>query len=116
MARQRIHADVRSALAARDSAEERVKLAEQTERVARTQAEGERRRFQAGASIAIQVQVAENSLRQAELRLERARVDWVLSELSLAFLRGRLLERYRAHARTRPPVTPDLDALPKAVF
>jgi outer membrane protein TolC len=66
-----------------------------SERVNTEQAEAERQRLSAGASIAIVVQQAEDSLRQAKLRLERARVDWTQAEIDLAHLSGRLLARYR---------------------
>jgi outer membrane protein TolC len=108
--RQRLRSDVLSALSARDSAEKRVQVAAETVRVAGAQAEAERRRFAAGTSIAIQVQEAEDSLRQAELRLERARVDRTLSDVTLAYLRGRLLERYRAVTTRLPAGPPRLDS------
>jgi outer membrane protein len=109
--RQRLRTDVMSALAARDAAEKRVEVASETVRVSGSQAEAERRRFTAGISIALQVQEAENSLRQAQLRLERARVDMVLSEIALAYLRGRLLERYRGVLARLPQAPPRLDSL-----
>jgi outer membrane protein TolC len=107
--RQRLRSDVLSALSARESAEKRVQVASETVRVAGAQAEAERRRFAAGTSIAIQVQEAEDSLRQAELRLERARVDRTLSDVTLAYLRGRLLERYRTVMAGLPAGAPRLD-------
>jgi hypothetical protein len=48
----------------------------------------------AGGSIAITVQQAEDSYRQAQLRVQRARVDLVLADLNLLMLRGQLLTRY----------------------
>ncbi|HEY8942755.1 MAG TPA: TolC family protein, partial [Polyangiaceae bacterium] len=109
--RQRLRSDVLSAIASREAAETRVQVASETVRVAGSQAEAERRRFAAGISIALQVQEAENSLRQAQLRFERARVDWMISEIQLAYLRGRLLERYRSVLARIPPPPPNLDSL-----
>lgn len=109
--RQSLRAEVLSALSARESSAQRVAVATETVRVATAQAEAERRRFTAGISIALQVQEAENSLRQAQLRLERARVDWTLSELTLLDLRGRLLERYRGVVARLSPRPPSLEGL-----
>ncbi len=89
-----IRGSVASAIAQRRAARERLELASQTEKVAHAQAEAERARFLAGSSIAITVQEAEDSYRQAQLRVQRARVDFVLADLSLAQLRGQLLTRY----------------------
>jgi outer membrane protein len=89
-----IRGSVASAIAQRRAARERLALAMQTEKVARAQAEAERARFLAGSTIAITVQQAEDSYRQAQLRVQRARVDLVLADSSLAGLRGLLLTRY----------------------
>jgi hypothetical protein len=40
------------------------------------------------------VQQAEDSYRQAQLRVQRARVELVLADLNLSTLRGQLLTRY----------------------
>jgi outer membrane protein TolC len=97
--RQRLQNDVQSSYTVQSAAFERLRVTRETVRVAERQTEAERQRFQAGASIAIQVQQAEDSLRQAELRFERARVDWTLAEIDLAHLSGRLLERYDGGVR-----------------
>jgi outer membrane protein TolC len=89
-----VRAGVASAIARRRAAREKLQLSTQTEKVAREQAEAERARFRAGGSIALAVQQAEDSLRQAQLRAQRARVDLVLADLQLAELRGQLLVRY----------------------
>jgi outer membrane protein TolC len=89
-----IRSSVVSAIARRRAARQRLELASQTEKVARAQAEAERARFLAGSTIAITVQQAEDSYRQAQLRVQRARVDLVLADLSLDELRGQLLARY----------------------
>jgi outer membrane protein len=93
-ARQQLRSQVLSAIADKESARTRLAVSEETEKIAREQAEAERTRFQAGASVALQVQVAEDSWRQAQLRVLRARVDVTLADIELAHLRGRLLERY----------------------
>ncbi|MFC1641200.1 TolC family protein [Myxococcota bacterium] len=93
-ARQQLRTQALSAMANRNSAQLRLTLAEETARVAKQQAEAERERFRAGASVAIQVQQAEDAWLQAQLRVQRARVDLVASQVDLDHLRGRLLERY----------------------
>jgi outer membrane protein TolC len=101
---QQLRAEVTAAVANQETAHSRVKFAEETAKVAQEQSEAERARFRAGASIAVQVQQAEDSLRQALLRVQRAKVDLVEAEIKLLHLRGRLLERYASVLeRLRPP-------------
>ena len=107
-----VRSSVASAIAQRSAAREKLELASQTEKIAKQQAEAERARFLAGSSIAITVQQAEDSYRQAQLRVQRARVDLVLADLSLAELRGHLLERYagavqRLPAQARTTLNPE---------
>jgi outer membrane protein TolC len=97
-----IRSSVASALTRRRSAREKLQLSGETERVAQAQADAERARFQAGGSIAILVQQAEDSLRQAQLRAQRARVDLVLADLALAEVRGQLLARYASAVQALP--------------
>ena len=97
-----IRSSVASALTRLHAAREKAALSTRTEKVAREQAEAERARFEAGSSIAISVQEAEDSLRQAQLRAQRARVDLMLAEVQLTELRGELLSRY-ASALARLP-------------
>lgn len=89
-----IRAGVASAIAQRRAARDKLALSARTESVAKQQAEAERARFLAGGSIAITVQQAEDSYRQAQLRVQRARVDLVLADMNLLALRGQLLTRY----------------------
>lgn len=110
-ARQQLHNDVQSALARRNAAKSRLELALVTEKVAGEQAEGQRGKFLAGTALSIEVQQAENSHRQAQLRVQRARVDLVEGELDLLHLRGRLLERY---APVLKNITPSLLSLDDA--
>jgi outer membrane protein TolC len=98
-----VRGSVANAIAQRRAARERVELSTRTEKVAREQAEAERARFQAGGSIALVVQEAEDSLRQAQLRAQRARVDLVLADLALAELRGQLLSRYSSAIQQLSP-------------
>jgi len=93
-ARQQLRTDVQSALARRNAARSRFELAQVTERVAGQLADGQRGKFLAGTALAIEVQKADDSYRQAQLRVQRARVDLVEGELDLLHLRGKLLERY----------------------
>jgi outer membrane protein TolC len=93
-ARQQLRTDVESALAATSAAKRRLELALVTEKVAHDQAEGQRGKFLAGTALAIEVQQADDAHRQAQLRVQRARVDLVEGELNLLHLRGKLLERY----------------------
>lgn len=97
-----LRSGVASAIAERRAARQRLELSAQTEKVALQQAEAERARFRAGGSIAISVQQAEDSLRQAQLRAQRARVDLVLADVRLAELRGQLLARYAGAVQRLP--------------
>jgi outer membrane protein TolC len=100
-----VRSSVASAIAQRRAAAEKLELARRTEKIAHAQVDAERERFKAGGSIAITVQQAEDSYRQAQLRVQRARVDLVLADLSLVELRGQLLTRY-ADAVKRLPAEP----------
>jgi outer membrane protein TolC len=77
-----------------EQAQASFEAASKTLEVATIQAQNERQRFSLGASTPLEVQVAEDALRQAQLRVVRARVDRVKSWLSLAHLTGDLLNRY----------------------
>lgn len=59
--------------------------------VAAQQAENERQRFHAGANTYLDVQVAEDSLRQARLRVVRASVDHIKARITLDHATGDLL-------------------------
>ncbi|MEI9949882.1 MAG: TolC family protein [Pseudomonadota bacterium] len=107
--RQQLRTDVQSALARRNAAKSRLELAQVTEKVAGQQADGQRGKFLAGTALAIEVQQADNAHRQAQLRVQRARVDLVEGELDLLHLRGRLLERYADVLKRLAPNTLTLD-------
>lgn len=97
-----VRSSVASAIAQRRAAAEKLELAGRTETIAHAQVEAERERFKAGGSIAITVQQAEDSYRQAQLRVQRARVDLVLADLGLVELRGQLLTRYADAVKRLP--------------
>ncbi len=109
--RQQLRTDVQSALARRNAAKSRFELAQITEKVAGQLADGQRGKFLAGTALAIEVQKADDSHRQAQLRVQRARVDLVEGELDLLHLRGKLLERY---ADVLKKLTPNLLTLDDA--
>ena len=108
-ARQRLRTDVRSAWARRNAAKSRLALAQVTEKVASDLADGQRGKFLAGTALAIEVQKADDSLRQARLRVQRAKIDLVEGDLDLLHLRGKLLERYRDVLRRITPHAVVLD-------
>jgi outer membrane protein TolC len=101
--RQQLRTDVQAAIARRNAAKNRFELAQVTERVAGQLADGQRGKFLAGTALAIEVQKADDSHRQAQLRVQRARVDLVEGELDLLHLRGKLLERYADVLRQLKP-------------
>ena len=107
--RQQLRTDVQSAIARRNAAKSRFELAQVTERVAGQLADGQRGKFLAGTALAIEVQKADDSHRQAQLRVQRARVDLVEGELDLLHLRGKLLERYSDVLKQMTPTALTLD-------
>ncbi|HEY3256898.1 MAG TPA: TolC family protein, partial [Polyangiaceae bacterium] len=108
-ARQQLRTDVQSALARRNAAKSRFELAQITEKVAGQLADGQRGKFLAGTALAIEVQKADDSHRQAQLRVQRARVDLVEGELDLLHLRGKLLERYADVLKQLKPIALTLE-------
>jgi outer membrane protein TolC len=92
--RQQIRGQIMTSIANREAALKKLKYAQETERIARQQTEAEKARFAAGASVALLVRQAEDSWAQAQLRLQRAKVDLVEADVKLLHLRGRLLDRY----------------------
>jgi outer membrane protein TolC len=109
-ARQQLRTDVESALARTSAAKRRLELALITEKVAQDQAEGQRGKFLAGTALAIEVQQADDAHRQAQLRVQRARVDLVEGEIDLLHLRGKLLERYADVLKNYKPTALILNA------
>ncbi|MCB9582374.1 MAG: TolC family protein [Polyangiaceae bacterium] len=92
--RQSVRAQVTKAMVDVDTAKRRVELAEKTVKVAEQQVKAQEQRYASGEGIPLEVQQAEDSLRQARLSAERARVDRAQAVLTLEHLTGRLLSRY----------------------
>lgn len=95
-ARQRLRVSAVSLVASARAAQASLGAARKTEEIAARQFEAERLRFAAGATTPIQVQVAEDSLRQARHRVERATLDLVEARIQLDHYTGELLREYRA--------------------
>jgi outer membrane protein TolC len=99
--REQIESQVWAQFVQAEAAERRMKLAQATVRAARQQVDAARKRYESGAAIFIEVQQAEDSLRKAELGVERARGDLAQTVLQVRHLTGALLTRY-AHEVPRP--------------
>ena len=91
---QRLASDVDKALTRETSSRKRITLAETTLTISKQQFEAETQRFRTGSATALQVREAENTVRNAELRVSRARADWIEASLTLEHLSGRLLEHW----------------------
>ncbi|MCA9641924.1 MAG: TolC family protein, partial [Myxococcales bacterium] len=92
--RQAVRSQVAAAYVTADTARRRVELAEKTVVVATKQVEAQKARYEQGSAILLEVQQAEDSLRSAQLTVQRARVDEVKALISLEHLTGGLLQRY----------------------
>ena len=101
-ARQRVQIDVETLLEQERAARVRLELAEKTAEIAAKQVAAETERFQLGVSIPVQVQQAEDELRQAQLRAVRARVDVVKAEIQREHATGNLLVRLTNMLRRSP--------------
>lgn len=75
------------------TAKNRLEMAEETLTLAKAQQEAQQERYRLGAAIFTAVRDAEENVRQAELRLTRARVDIVKADIELRYLTGELLEK-----------------------
>jgi outer membrane protein len=91
-ARDRISANAALSLASERAAVKRLALARRTLELAEKTHEAEKVRFELGQSIAIQVQEAEDDVRQAKLRVARAKVDLTQEQIGMLHLSGRLLQ------------------------
>lgn len=89
-----VASEVDVALAQHAAGAERLALAERTVEIARKQLAAEQARLATGASTPLAVVQAEDSLRNAELRVARARADLVQTALSIDHLTGALLTRH----------------------
>ncbi len=89
--RQRIEAQTREAAKRLQAALARGELARRTLGAAEQQAVAERTRLSLGAGLSIQVREAEDAVRAARLRVQRARVDAAQAALALDHVTGALL-------------------------
>ncbi len=94
--RLRILSSLGQMLERKESGEQKVVLAERTVSNAEKQLQAEQARFAAGASTSLSVLQAEDAVRNARIRVARARTDLVQSVLSLQHMTGEVLERYAA--------------------
>jgi len=92
--KQRVLAEAHKAEERARAQERGVVLAEQTLAIADKQAAAERARFDSGSGTTLEVIVADGRVRNARLRVARARADRAQTGLSLAHLTGRLLGRW----------------------
>ncbi len=90
---QQVRTDAESLVSRRLAADQRVTLATKTVDLAQQQVAATRRKYEVGTAIALEVAQAEDTLRQARLRLVRARVDRVQTDVGIDHVTGRLLER-----------------------
>jgi len=95
-ARQRILASALTLTSQARTSRAQYEAAKKTVEISEQLFRAEQQRFEAGTSTPLEVQVAEDSLRQARQRVERARVDLALSAIELEHATGALLERYLA--------------------
>lgn len=95
-AAQQVRTEVESLISRLGAADERVTLAQRTVALAEQQVQATRRRYEIGTAIALEVDQAEDALRQARLRLVRARVDRVQADVQIQHATGQLLARHAA--------------------
>jgi outer membrane protein TolC len=95
---QQVAADTATELATLEQATQSVALAQRTAEVSTRNVAAQRKRFATGSAIALEVQVAEDSLRRAQLSIERARVDAVKAQVRLEHLTANLLARWGVDA------------------
>ncbi|MBN2194147.1 MAG: TolC family protein [Polyangiaceae bacterium] len=93
-ARQRLLTSTLTVVSNTRAAEARYEAAKKTAGVSRRLFDAEQQRFAAGTSTPLQVQEAEDSLRQAQQRVVRAQVDLAVAGIELQHATGELLERY----------------------
>ena len=97
-AKQQVAADTSSELATLEQARTNVALAQRSADVSSRSAEAQRKRYLNGSALAIEVQQAEDSLRQARLSVERERVNAVKAQIRLSNLTGNLLPEWGLQA------------------
>lgn len=92
--RQRIESSATLQHAQLLAARRRVRLAARTVEVASAQLAAAKDKYKAGDGLVIEIQQAEDAMRQARLRVARARVDWVQARLVVDYLTGAMLARH----------------------
>jgi outer membrane protein len=97
---QELQSSVSQMLLAAEQANVSYEAANKTLEVATQQAQNERQRFALGASTPLDVQVADDAVSQAQLRVLRATVDRVKAWLNLSHQTGELLARYAPNVAT----------------
>jgi outer membrane protein TolC len=93
-AKQQVLADAAAELATLEQAQQTVELARRSAEVSMRNAIAQRRRLANGSAIPVEVREAEDSLRRAQLSVERARVNAVQAEVRLGHFTGELLARW----------------------
>jgi len=88
-----LRTDVLTAYDNLETAKNRLALAEETMALAEAQADAERERYHLGAAIFTTVRDAEETVRDAALRVTRAKVDIIQAEIALDHQTGALLAR-----------------------
>jgi outer membrane protein len=88
--RDRIASDAAGAVEQARAAEERTTLSQRTVQIAEKSYEAARARYELGGGIAIEVQQAEEDLRQARLSAARTRAELVAAQIAMQHLAGTL--------------------------
>ncbi|MCU0690147.1 MAG: TolC family protein [Polyangiaceae bacterium] len=101
-AEQRVRAELESVFEEESAARRRLELAQETVRRAELQLKAQQERYEIGVAIPIEVREAEDELRQARQRAERARVDVAEAEIRRTHLTGELLQRVASQVNQAP--------------
>jgi len=94
---QATQAEAASHLVTLAQARRRIELAQKTVQFATRNVVAQRKRYEKGDAIALEVNQAEDELRKAQLTVQRARVDAAQSSLRLDHMMGKLLARHSRH-------------------
>ena len=95
--RQQVAAGVATAARNIASARARLELATRTVELAAQSADAEQGRFELGTTTPVEILQAQDALREAKLRLLRARTDLNTQAIRLADMSGALLPQYASH-------------------
>ncbi|HSC89261.1 MAG TPA: TolC family protein [Polyangiaceae bacterium] len=96
-ARDRVTTQAATAVTSAEAAERRLALAQRTRDIAQRTLSAAQGRYRLGLAIPLQVQEADEQVRQARLREARARVDLATQQAALHHLSGGLLQRYASN-------------------